>query len=213
VFLSIKQTNDNDITCNNSSIDFKLMKKGDTYYLFAVNTEEADVTEVSFQINLAQKPAVFNTLFEGDRQISVVKGKVTDDFGIYEVHVYYWEEPESDGGGGSSGGCFIATAAFGSYMHPHVQVIRDFRDEYLLTNMPGRWFVGMYNTYGPFWADFLNAHPRCKPFVRLALMPVVCISYFALNTSLATKLLTGFLLVGLVVICIFRIHGRSATNE
>ncbi len=211
VFLSIDQTNVNDIVCDNADIDFKLMREGNTYYLFAVNTKEGSTAGVSFQINLAKKPAVFDTLFEHGRQISVVKGKVTDDFDVYEVHVYYWEKPESDdGGGGSSGGCFIATAAFGSYVDPHVQVIRDFRDEYLLTNMPGRWFVSMYNTYGPFWADLLNAHPRSKPFVRLALMPVVCVSYFVLNTSLATKLLTGFLLMGFVVICVLRVHGRSA---
>lgn len=122
-------------------------------------------------------------------------------------------EPPQSGSSWSTddddGLCFVATAAFGSYMHPHVQVIRDFRDKYLLTNMPGRWFVGKYNTYGPFWADFLNAHPRCKPFVRLALMPMVGMSYFTLKTSLVTKLLTGFLLMGLVVICFLRIRSRS----
>jgi hypothetical protein len=176
--------------------------------------KEGDVTSVSFQINLARKPAVFDTMFEDGRQISVVNEKVTDDFDAYEVHVYRWEghfEGASTGGSdGSSGGtCFIATAAFGSYVDPHVQVVKDFRDEYLLRNMPGRWFVGMYNTYGPFWADQLNAHPRYKPFVRLALMPVVGISYFVLNTSLTMKLLTGFLLMGFVVICVLRIHGSS----
>ena len=123
VFLSTYQTNDDDIVCDNVDIDFKLMREGDTYYLFAVNTKEEEITGVSFEINLAQKPSEFDTLFEGGRQISVTDGKVTDCFNPYEVHVYYWEEPESDdvdtggggggGGGSSGGGCFIATAAFG----------------------------------------------------------------------------------------------------
>ncbi len=143
--------------------------------------------------------------------------RINDESVIWvEADVEQPIEPSSHGSADDNnhgGLCFIATAAFGTYMHPHVQVIKDFRDEYLLTNMPGRWFVGMYNTYGPFWADFLNAHPRCKPFVRLALMPVVGISYFVLNTSLAMKLLTGFLLLGFLPICLLRIHGRSVTNE
>jgi len=214
VFLSTYQTISNQITCNKDDIDFKLMWNDNKYYLFAVNTKEGSTDGVSFQINLARKPAVFDTMFEDGRQISVVNEKVTDDFNAYEVHVYRWEgdfEGASIGGGdGSSGGtCFIATAAFGSYVDPHVQVIKDFRDQCLLTNMPGRWFVGMYNTYGPFCANLLNAHPWCKPFVRLALMPVIGISYFALKTSLATKLLTGFLLMALVVICVLRIHSSS----
>jgi len=36
--------------------------------------------------------------------------------------------------------------------------------------------------------------------------------YFVLNTSLATKLLTGFLVMGFVVTCVLRIHGRSVTS-
>ena len=227
VFLSTAQTNEDDVTCNNLDIDFKLMRDGNTYYLFAVNTKEGSTAGVSFQINLANKPGELNTLFEDPpRQIPVISGTVTDDFDPYEVHVYHWEgDFEEDAGtdtlqsGGSSGrsggggGCFIATAAFGSYMNPHVQVIKDFRDEFLLTNMPGRWFVNLYNTYGPYWADQLNAYPGCKPFVRIALMPVVGVSYFVLNTSLATKLLTGFLLLGLIPICFLRIHGRTVKNE
>jgi len=120
-----------------------------------------------------------------------------------------WSTDDSDD---DDGLCFIATAAFGSYMDPHVQIIKDFRDEHLLTNMPGRWFVSMYNTYGPFWADLLNAHPWCKPFVRLALTPLVGMSYFVVKASLATKLLTGFLLMGFIVICVLRTHGSSVTR-
>jgi hypothetical protein len=112
-----------------------------------------------------------------------------------------------------NGNCFIATAAFGSYADPHVQVLRDFRDEYLLTNMPGRWFVSTYYTYGPFWADRLNTHNGCKPIVRLSLMPLVGLSYFMLKASLATKLLAGFVIMGFVMSCLLWIHGRSVTRK
>ena len=35
---------------------------------------------------------------------------------------------------GLQGGCFIATACFGSYDHPFVKVLRQFRDEFLLSS-------------------------------------------------------------------------------
>ena len=114
VFLSIDQTNDNDIVCDNADIDFKLMREGSSYYLLAVNTKKDTVAAVSFRINLAHKPEVISVSFEADRQVAVNNGSFTDGFSPYEVHVYRWQG--SNGGGGGGGGCFIVTSARESTM-------------------------------------------------------------------------------------------------
>ena len=77
----------------------------------------------------------------------------------------------STGGGG--GGCFIATAAYGSYLHPEVQLLRDFRDHSLLTNGPGRAFVAFYYRYSPEMADFIARHDSLRLLARLLLTPLV----------------------------------------
>jgi len=77
----------------------------------------------------------------------------------------------SDSGGG--GGCFIATAAFGSYLDPHVKGLRDFRDRYLLTNSLGQAFVNYYYRYSPPIADAIKKHESLKAATRWALIPVV----------------------------------------
>ncbi len=80
-------------------------------------------------------------------------------------------------------GCFIATAAYGYYSAPQVQLLRDFRDRYLLTHAPGRAFVHWYYTYGPVAAQWLGSHPEVKPMVRAALFPLIAFAALLLNGS------------------------------
>lgn len=86
------------------------------------------------------------------------------------------EPPASSGGGGGGGGgggCFIATAAYGSYLHPEVKTLRDFRDRYLLTNLPGKAFVALYYRISPPVAGFIREHEWARLFVRLLLAPLI----------------------------------------
>gem|GEM_PF-1210534 len=59
----------------------------------------------------------------------------------------------SEGGGG---GCFIATAAYGSLMEPHVRILRDFRNCFLLGNSMENRLVHFYYTYSPPIANFIR---------------------------------------------------------
>jgi hypothetical protein len=93
-------------------------------------------------------------------------------------------------GGGS--GCFIATAAYGSYLHPQVQILRDFRDTWLLTNAPGRVFVAFYYRCSPPVAGFIAQYEILRLLVRLMLTPVIfIISNFMLFSLIAGTVLSG----------------------
>lgn len=72
-----------------------------------------------------------------------------------------------------SGGCFIATAAYGSYLEPHVQVLRDFRDKQLLSNAPGRLLVELYYKYSPPVAAFIAGNRLFKMATRFVLTPII----------------------------------------
>jgi len=96
------------------------------------------------------------------------------------------------------GGCFIATMAFGSPMAGQVEILRQFRDRYLLTNTPGRKFVGWYYRTGPAAANYIKDMPLLKAAIRVALYPLIGFSYLLISGYLPVAvvglILTVFLL-------------------
>ena len=77
--------------------------------------------------------------------------------------------------------CFIATAAYESPSHPHVRILRDFKDEYLMNRKWGRKLVGLYYRYSPPMADFISSNKFLKFPVRQSLLPFVTVSYLILT--------------------------------
>ncbi len=99
--------------------------------------------------------------------------------------------------GGSDSRCFIATAAFGSYQEAHVQLIRKFRDNYLLTNELGRAFVHAYYNYSPPMARWIRGHAMARSLVRVMLLPLFMLSWFLVQASLALQLAVVLGVLGL----------------
>jgi parallel beta-helix repeat protein len=94
-----------------------------------------------------------------------------------------------------SSGCFVATAAYGTPMANQVQILRDFRDQYMLTNPLGQAFVNLYYKTSPSIAEFIMDHPSLKPIVRGVLVPAVVMSTMIVNTTTAEKIAALVLLV------------------
>jgi hypothetical protein len=106
---------------------------------------------------------------------------------------------DNEGGGG---GCFIATAAFGSKMERQVQILSEFRDKRLLTNHFGRQFVDVYYTLSPPVAAYLRRHPTARAAVRYVLIPVTGVASLALHVnSMVLFLITAFLITGATLCC------------
>jgi hypothetical protein len=119
-----------------------------------------------------------------------VEAYIGDESGM--IKQFISTTPDSDDGdeesSSGSSGCFIATAAYGSYMEPDVMVLREFRDSYLLTSGMGKKLVDLYYEYSPPVADVIAGHEWMRAATRWALSPFVyCIKYSlpALTDSLA----------------------------
>jgi hypothetical protein len=115
--------------------------------------------------------------------------------------------PSAGAAQSGGGGCFIATAAFGSYQAPEVILLRKFRDRILLACAPGRLFVQFYYRVSPPIADFIGRDDSLKRATRLSLMPLI----LSIQHRLAVYTVVLVLLMGMTFILFF--EQRRITRE
>ncbi len=81
------------------------------------------------------------------------------------------------------GGCFVATAAYGSVLDRKVEVLRVFRDRWLLKSSWGRKAVEFYYRHSPPVADWIAGHGAVRAMVRILLAPVVGLAWLLLTLA------------------------------
>ena len=161
--------------------------EGGTYSLNGGDyTDEAGTVSNGDTVTVRQtSSAVFHTTTDATLTI----GTVSDTFSVTTKYIY--DE-------GESGPCFIATAAFGSPLAGQVEILRQFRDRYLLKNDWGRKFVAWYYRNGSVAARFIADKPLIKLAVRTALYPLVGFSWLLIAGYLPL-ILFGCLLAAFLV--------------
>ncbi len=75
------------------------------------------------------------------------------------------------------GGCLIATAAYGSEMAPQVQLLREIRNNQLMSTSSGTSFMTgfnqLYYSFSPTIADMQRENPAFKETVKLGITPLL----------------------------------------
>ncbi|HEY6971988.1 MAG TPA: CFI-box-CTERM domain-containing protein [Candidatus Angelobacter sp.] len=66
-----------------------------------------------------------------------------------------------------SGGCFIATAAYGCALEPQVKTLCSFRDRVIRRFRFGRKFIQLYERWSPPFANWIAPRPVARAAVRL----------------------------------------------
>lgn len=81
----------------------------------------------------------------------------------------YWDESLAR----PQGGCFIATATFGTPMAHEVDVLRRFRDNFLLQRSFGKKLVLLYYRVSPPIARLIEESATLRVVVRATLIPII----------------------------------------
>ena len=134
--------------------------------------------------------------------------QITDSVptGDYHIEAYFSTTPTGPAVGAiaetdfsvatdtAAGGCFVATAAFGSPMARQVQWLRAFRDRILLPGRAGRAFVNWYYGWSPRAAAWLRGHAIARKLTRAVVWIPVAFAWLSLRTDVALAL-SGFLVL------------------
>jgi hypothetical protein len=130
--------------------------------------------------------------------------------------IYYSQSGGDNGRGDNGGGCFITVAAYGSPIDPHVNVLREFRNRFLLVSPLGKRFARFYYTYSAPVADFVSNHDSLRTIVRVSLLPVVGLSWVTLKINpippLICMLLIGSGFIGIVAF-IWKVKEQSTNHD
>ena len=124
------------------------------------------------------------------------------------------ELPSATQAAGGGGGCFIASAAYGSFLDRHVGALRSFRDEVLTRGAVGRWLVQAYYTMSPPVAGWIKNHETVRALTRIGLVPPVAIAKIELSRVLTICLALLLLASPLAWIhCLTKARKRALSKE
>ncbi len=182
------ETTDITVSSDGNTLDRNVVTNGlsnNTTYVFRIAmVDEANNVVQFFPAPAADATCDAGTPFTGCPWAATpeeVLGLLTDDFN-----------------------CFVATAAYGSFLEPKLKTFRDFKFKILLQNKLGRKFVGAYYKYGPHASRFIYDKPYLRAITRAALWPLYAYSALALKIGfLPATLLSFTLLLMTVAACVF----------
>lgn len=108
---------------------------------------------------------------------------------IFSIIDYVYAQESTPERGGGAAGCCACASAYAGTDDSNLDIIRQFRDRYLMTNPVGRGVAALYyNVFSPPVAHFIDTHPQVKPLARAVLTPVIAASTVAVDTTLPEKI-------------------------
>jgi uncharacterized repeat protein (TIGR01451 family) len=167
--------------CNGTRCSVVLLPVGARLVLNATSDFFRNQTPVSHTVSLAVSSSDTDYLTT-DNQASVSESlpAVSDKCST--------STKADEGWGGAGAGCFIATAAFGSPLEPHVRALRQFRDRYLQRTELGRAFIRFYYRHSPPLATVIAQHAWLRFVARMLLTPLVLAIAFPLHAVMLVAL-------------------------
>ena len=148
----------------------KLVEQSRMYYSLEIQESAKEAEEGKIDTKSVNIEEIPQEIEQQQKELEENKTKSNDI--IREPTVMEKSNDNSEGGG-----CLIATATYGSEMAPQVQLLREIRDNQLLSTESGVSFMtgfnSLYYSFSPHIADLERDNPVFKEMVKIGITPLL----------------------------------------
>ncbi len=191
---------------NQTTLKLELFKVADN--------DQASVFNYDVDLEVVGDPPYFNRLpitFTDTVPFGIGKYNITATWGnLFDSDIFEIVEPVTEITESSKkniediikpkSGCLIATAAFGTELAPQVQLLREFRDNHVLSTSSGASFLQAFNawyySFSPAVADAQRQNPVLQTIIRSSLYPLIMILQISKTATFGGEM--GTILAGFV---------------
>jgi hypothetical protein len=153
----------------------KLIEQSRIYYNLEIqeSVTEAEIGKVDTKpVNIEEIPQEIQQQRKELEESTVDSEPIDDGIDEWAGAADKIKEKQIEGGG-----CLIATATYGSEMAPQVQLLREIRDNQLLSTDSGVSFMSgfnsLYYSFSPHIADMERESPIFKEMVKIGITPLL----------------------------------------
>lgn len=148
---------------------------------YTIEDPEGNIVSCTFQKQQTSGTLTVKLVKDGEEKKSK---STTAEYGVVSLSATFEEE----------GGCFIATATYGSEGDEGLKSLRDFRDDVLLTNEFGEFIVNAYYETSPPIADSMRKHDIARIASKFTMVIPASIVAGAMTNGLGLILLIASIL-------------------
>ena len=127
---------------DNCSASRDIVYNGGDWIIEIFGDEYGDIAAACWKVGVRQHN-ILNSVFTNKQLNADIIKKYNDKISKYDSN---YQAPETNMGGG---GCYVATAVYGSYDCPQVWTLRRYRDDILAETWYGRAFIKTYYAISP----------------------------------------------------------------
>jgi DNA-binding beta-propeller fold protein YncE len=128
--------------------------------------------------------------------------------GTFDFTEFLADNPPLSSGGG--GGCFIATAAYGTPLASQIHALREWRDSLLLRDPLGAAFTDAYYRVSPPAATYIATRPALRAAARAVIAPV---TWIVADGARQVAACAAMMLVLAALPALFTIAGRTLARR